>query len=150
MFEMPVFYGRHDISIEAIMIFPNDWEKASKLASYSIASSDDFREISKCHPDLPLVDIAEDVAWVAENMDEVKANYVAGSMVGAVVAVLWRLICIEPKTASWKRATQAAANIGRKQGWRTARSTFAKHRSEFRFVLHLLWGAGTARPPVTS
>jgi hypothetical protein len=140
MSRLPIFYGVPNLSLEAVMIFPNDLAKAKAWVGWKLAGGPlgAFRARGHFLPATEIVDIAADAALFSDYSDEAKQNEFKGSAVGTVVTALWVLIHQETKRASWERAIQRAEKLGTEHGCRTGKSSLRAYLSEFSPVLHLL------------
>jgi hypothetical protein len=143
---LPIFYGVPNLSLRAVMIFPNDLAKAKALVGWKLAGGPLGAFGARGHflPAAEIVDIAADAALFSDYSDEAKQNEWKGSAVGSVVTTLWVLIHQETKRASLERAIQRAEKLGIEHGCRTSKSSLRAYLREFSPVLHL-WGAWQLR-----
>ena len=79
MRRLPIFYGIPNLSLEAVMIFPNDLAKAKAWVGWKLAGGPlgAFRARGHFLPATEIVDIAADAALFSDAVSSPKCNSAA-------------------------------------------------------------------------
>jgi hypothetical protein len=140
---IPIFFGDKEASLKAAMVFPRDEKRAKVFAAWLIIERLKVTLDDCDRHDLSVIAFsANDFPYIYR---QAQKNIQAAARAGFVVALLWRLLRDDPRTASWDYAIETASNYSKKHRMRaTTRALFRDCLAAFQPTLHLL-GAATMR-----
>jgi hypothetical protein len=140
--EIPIFNQEFSQSVLAVMLFPDDVNKARAWASRRLASGPIEAHFRAGHTLAPaeLVALMQSAGADFSLVHEAKQSFEEGRAVGKIVGHLVRAIDSDGAKASWSKSIKYAGPRHETSGKPLTRATVANYRAHTKRVLHL-WGA---------